>query len=86
MAKETGTFKGHTRIPLNLIIEKNSCRQKRNKNEQFLQISVHAVHYDDDEMRHIPTKNFSSNNLWSNQFRNPMANNSVKVQHEKTST
>ena len=40
--KSTGIVKEQTRIPLELKIEKNSCRQKRTTIEQYLQISVHT--------------------------------------------
>ena len=42
--------------------------------------------YEVNEKSDIPTKNPESIHLWSNQFWNPIANVSVKVQNEKTST
>ena len=55
-----------------------------NKFEQLLQISVHT---DEKSTKKaiLHWKTSKSIHLWSNQFWNPIANVSVKVQNEKTS-
>ena len=82
--KSTSIFKEQTRIPLKLTIEEIWCNQKGNKFEQFLQISVHK---DEKSTKKaiFHWKTSKSIHLWSNQFWNPIANVSVKVQKEKTS-
>ena len=84
MAKKYKHFKKQTRIPLKLNIEKNSCRQKRTTNEQFVQNSVHT------DMKSTKEAIFQKRpqnqsirgvkTLW-----NPIANVSVKIQYEETS-
>ena len=82
--KSTSIFKEQTRGLLKLNIEKNSCRQKRITIEQFLQISVHTDMKSTKEAI-FQRKTPKSIHSWSNQFWNPIANVSVKVQYEKTS-
>ena len=63
---------------------KNSCRQKRIKIEQFLQISVHTDMKSTKEAI-FQQKNPESIHSWLNHFWNPIPNASVKMQYEKTS-
>ena len=71
-------------MPLKLNIEKIWCRQKRKTTEQFVQISVHTDMKSTKEG--ISQQNTAkSTHSWSNQFWNPLANFSVKVQYEKSS-
>ena len=82
--KSTSIFKEQTRIPLKLTIEKFWRRQKGNKFEQFLQISVHT-YQNSTKKATLQWKTSKSIYLLSNRFWNPIAYVSVKVQNEKSS-
>ena len=85
LLKCTTIFKEQTRLPLKPTIEKNWQRQKRNKFEQLLQILVH-VDMKSTKKDQFQQKALKSNRFWSSQFWNPIANPSVKVEHQITST
>ena len=88
MAENYGTFEEQTRIPRKLIIEETSNRWKETeiqKKKQFLKTLVHA---DKTTTKRglLQQKHPNWIHSWSNQFWNPIANFSVKVEYERTST
>ena len=64
-------------VTLKLLIEKTSCREKRNTNWAILR-NFSPCRLDDDETKNSPPKEIpKSNHSCTNQFWNPIANVSV---------
>ena len=85
MAKKYKQFQRSDQKTPQTKYRKNFCRQKRIETEQFMQILVYA------DMKStkrgiFQQKTPKKNQSWSNQFWIPIANVSVTLQCEKTST
>ena len=78
-------LKNRPDYPSNQLSKKIGNVKRENKFEQLLQILVH-VDMKSTKKDQFQQKALKSNRFWSSQFWNPIANPSVKVEHQITST